>query len=195
MLPFATEDHQAMRFANFCARSFRSLVLAGAFVLGGNCQASEDSYKTASDVLAVGVPLVAAVVSVVQDDASGVLQLSKSEALTLLSVELLKRTTNKTRPNGRDDRSFPSGHTAVAFAAAQYMQMRGGWRYGVPAYLAAAATGYSRVRAKEHYWRDVLAGAAIGIASSYYFTDSRERMSFGMMFGRDSVYAHIHSTW
>ncbi len=184
-----------MRFINFRPLHFPSLLLAGTVALGGNCLASEDSYSRASDVLAVGVPLAAAVISVAHDDASGLLQLSKSEALTLLSVEVLKRTTNKTRPNGRDDRSFPSGHTAVAFAAAQYMQIRGGWRYGVPAYLAAAATGYSRVKAKEHYWRDVLAGAAIGMATSYYFTDNRERVSFGMMFGRDSVYAHVNTSW
>lgn len=184
-----------MRLVNCCSLRLSALFFVGTLALNGISLASEERYDNASDVLAVGVPLAAAVLSVAHDDASGLLQLTKSEALTLLSVEVLKRTTNKTRPNGRDDRSFPSGHTAVAFAAAQYMQMRGGWRYGVPAYLAAAATGYSRVQAKEHYWRDVLAGAAIGIATSYYFTDNRERMTFGMMFGRDSVHAQLHTTW
>ena len=170
-------------FAFFCLSS------------GQTALASEDSYRKTSDVLPVGLPLTAALLSVAHDDASGLMQLTKSGALTLLSVETLKRTTNKTRPNGKDDRSFPSGHTAVAFAAAQYMQMRGGWKYGVPAYIAAAATGYSRVKAKEHYWRDALAGAALGMAASYYFTDTRERVSFGVMFGGDSTHAYIHSTW
>ncbi len=175
-------------------RHFLACVLA-LVVATSATHAGESSYRTTSDALAVGIPLAAAILSVTNDDASGLLQLAKSEALTLASVELLKRTTNETRPNGKDDRSFPSGHTAVAFAAAQYMQMRGGWRYGVPAYLAASLTGYSRVRAKEHYWRDVLAGAALGIASSYYFTDSRERFGFGVMFGADSAHAYLHSTW
>jgi len=157
--------------------------------------ASEQSYRTTSDVLALGLPVVAAAISVAQDDGSGFLQLAKSEAFTLLSVEILKRATHKTRPNGEDDRSFPSGHSAVAFAAAQYMYQRGGWEYGVPAYLAASAVAYSRVRANEHYWRDVLAGAALGIASSYYFTDSRERVRFSVMFGPRSAYAQIYSSW
>ncbi len=177
------------RIGHFFACALALIVATGAV------HAGESSYRTTSDVLAVGIPLAAAVLSVANDDASGLMQLAKSEAFTLASVEVLKRTTHETRPNGKDDRSFPSGHTAVAFAAAQYMQMRGGWRYGVPAYLAASLTGYSRVRAKEHYWRDVLAGAALGIASSYYFTDNRERVGFGVMFGADSAHAYIHSTW
>lgn len=174
--------------------------LRGAFIVlaclvSGMVSASEQSYRTTSDVLALGLPVVAAAISVAQDDGSGFLQLAKSEAFTLLSVEILKRATHKTRPNGEDDRSFPSGHSAVAFAAAQYMYQRGGWEYGVPAYLAASAVAYSRVRANEHYWRDVLAGAALGIASSYYFTDSRERVRFSVMFGPRSAYAQIYSSW
>lgn len=173
----------------------RGALLIFACLASGAGTASEQSYKTTSDVLAFSLPVVAAAISVAQDDGSGFLQLAKSEAFTLLSVELLKRATHKTRPNGEDDRSFPSGHSAVAFAAAQYMYQRGGWEYGVPAYLAASAVAYSRVRANEHYWRDVLAGAALGIASSYYFTDSRERVRFSVMFGPRSAYAQIYSSW
>jgi membrane-associated phospholipid phosphatase len=165
------------------------------FLLPGISTADSNSYKTISDVLALGLPAVAAGISFAQDDASGVLQLAKSEAFTFATTEVLKRAIHETRPNGHDDRSFPSGHAAVAFAAAQYMQMKGGWEFGVPAYLAASVVGYSRVRADEHYWKDVLAGAALGITSSYYFTDTREQAKFSVIFGPKSAYANILTSW
>jgi len=50
------------------------------------------------------------------------------------------------------------------------MRKRYGWGYGVPAYALASFVAYSRVEAREHYAHDVIAGASIGIASSYIFT-------------------------
>ena len=50
------------------------------------------------------------------------------------------------------------------------MRKRYGWEYGIPAYAAASFVAYSRVEAREHYPRDVIAGASIGIVSSYIFT-------------------------
>ena len=44
---------------------------------------------------------------------------------------------------------------------------------GVPALALAGFTGLARVEARKHYWRDVLAGAAIGGASSLVLTNSR----------------------
>ena len=155
----------------------------------------EDDYTTLSHVLAVGLPAVAGGISLARDDAAGLYQLAKSEAFTLAASELLKLTVQETRPNGRDDKSFPSGHTSVSFAAAQYMQMRGGWEYGVPAYVAASLVGYSRVRAGEHYWKDVLAGAALGIASSYYFTDKGDWAKVSVTASPHSVHAQVSASW
>ncbi|MGB3398652.1 MAG: phosphatase PAP2 family protein, partial [Candidatus Deferrimicrobiaceae bacterium] len=61
----------------------------------------------------------------------------------------------------------------------------------IPAYLAAAFVGYSRVEADEHWTKDVLAGAAIGIVSGFIFT-SRYRQEPGRTFlvpaiGRNSA--------
>lgn len=156
----------------------------------------EDDYKTLSHVLAVGLPAAAAGISVARDDTPGLVQLAKSEAFTLAATEVLKLTVDETRPNGRDDKSFPSGHTSVSFAAAQYMQMRGGWEYGVPAYLVASLVGYSRVRADEHYWRDVIAGTALGIASSYYFTDKERAWGkVSVLAAPNAVYAQVSASW
>lgn len=180
-----------MSVSRACACFF---VAISGFSIGG-VQADTSSYRTTSNVLAIGLPAAAALLSVANDDAVGLWQLTKSEVFTVLTTELLKNSFHETRPNGRDDKSFPSGHTAVAFAAAQYMQMRGGWEYGLPAYALASAVAYSRVEANEHYWKDVAAGAALGIASSYFFTDKREQGGFSMIFGPRSGLVQYRTNW
>lgn len=178
---------------NFCAVPI--LALASLLAPAPALAFDEDDYKTLSHVLAVGLPAVAAGISLAKDDTPGLVQLAKSGAFTLAVTEILKQTVHETRPNGRDDKSFPSGHTSVSFAAAQYMQMRGGWEYGVPAYVAASLVGYSRVRADGHYWRDVLAGAALGIASSYTFTDKGDWARVSVLATPHAVHAQISAQW
>lgn len=80
----------------------------------------------------------------------------------------LKYAVDAERPNG-GPRSFPSGHTASAFMGAEFIRKEYGWGWGVPAYLTAGWVGYSRVETNNHYWRDVLAGALIGVASNHDF--------------------------
>ena len=177
-------------------RTVRLLVLASLFAPPPALALDEDGYKTLSHVLAIGLPMAAAGISLAHDDTPGLVQLAKSETFTLAATEVLKLTVDETRPTGRDDKSFPSGHTSVSFAAAQYMQMRGGWEYGVPAYVAATLVGYSRVRADEHYWKDVIAGAALGIASSYYFTDKESRWGkFSVLASPRAVHAQVSASW
>lgn len=53
---------------------------------------------------------------------------------------------------------------------ASFIHERYGLEYAIPAYVAATFVGYSRVQAKKHYIHDVLAGAALGSATSFYFT-------------------------
>ena len=50
------------------------------------------------------------------------------------------------------------------------MRKRYGLEYGIPAYGLASFVAYSRVEAGQHHPHDVIAGAAIGIVSSYIFT-------------------------
>lgn len=58
----------------------------------------------------------------------------------------------------------------MSFASAEFIRKRYGWEFGVPAYALATFVGYSRVESDQHYTHDVIAGAAIGILSSYIFT-------------------------
>jgi membrane-associated phospholipid phosphatase len=128
-----------------------------------------DNIQTAGDVLQFVLPATAGALTLANRDWEGSLQLAESSALTLGVTYGLKYAVNERRPNG-GTQSFPSGHTSISFSAAEFMRKRYGWEYGIPAYAAASFVAYSRVEAQQHYPHDVVAGAAIGIISSYIFT-------------------------
>lgn len=133
---------------------------------------AKGAFETYGDVGQFAIPAVAAGISWYKGDNEGLEQFGYSILATTATVELLKNTVDATRPNG-GDKSFPSGHTALAFSGASYLQRRYGWDYGLPAYLAAGAVGWSRVTSDNHYWRDVIAGAAIATGFTYLFTSPR----------------------
>ena len=128
-----------------------------------------DSIAEAGDILQYVLPATAGGLTLGYRDWTGSLQLGASVAVTLGVTYGLKITVNETRPNGGSE-SFPSAHTSISFCSAEFMRKRYGWEYGIPAYAAASFVAYSRVEAREHYAHDVIAGAGIGILSSYLFT-------------------------
>lgn len=92
-----------------------------------------------------------------------------SNALTGFTVKFIKKQTHKLRPDGSDHMSFPSGHTASAFVAAEFMSQEykdvSPW-YGIAAYGVATATGGLRIANNKHWFSDVVAGAGVGILST-----------------------------
>jgi membrane-associated phospholipid phosphatase len=132
-------------------------------------QVLADGLQTAGDVLQLVLPAAAASLTFSHRDGQGALELGESMAATLGITYPLKYTITAERPN-EAWHSFPSGHTSISFSAAEFMNKRYGWHYGVPAFAAASLVGYSRVESRQHYPQDVVAGAAIGILSSYVFT-------------------------
>ena len=73
-------------------------------------------------------------------------------------------TTLVKRPHGH---SFPSGHTASAFAAAfaLWLQNR---KLGVPALVLAAFIAFTRLYLYVHFPTDVLGGLVLGIALGFF---------------------------
>ena len=69
-------------------------------------------------------------------------------------------------------RSFPSGHTASAFAMATvFALLFNNKRISMIAFIFAASVGYSRIYLAQHFLQDVAAGAFIGLLFgmlSYY---------------------------
>ena len=94
-----------------------------------------------------------------------------------VTVNGLKYTIRRIRPDGSRRNSFPSGHTATAFMTATMLHKEYGWRspwFSIGGYTAAAVTGVSRLLNNKHWMTDVVAGAAIGIGSvhlGYFITD------------------------
>jgi len=73
------------------------------------------------------------------------------------------------RPDTGYPTSFPSGHTAQAFAAATFLVKEYGHKnvwYSVGAYSMATSVGVLRVMNNRHWISDVLAGAGVGIFST-----------------------------
>lgn len=81
----------------------------------------------------------------------------------------LKRTIHERRPDGTDNRSFPSGHTSIAFCGATSL-MHEYYKVSpwicVAGYAVATTVAVDRVRRNRHHWGDVVAGAAIGCLSA-----------------------------
>ena len=81
----------------------------------------------------------------------------------------LKHAIHEKRPDGTDNHSFPSGHTSVAFSGATVLMHEyrkvSPW-IGVAGYAVATGVAVDRVRRNRHHWEDVVAGAAIGVASA-----------------------------
>lgn len=85
------------------------------------------------------------------------------------TVSILKKGTHRLRPNNSSYNSFPSGHTANSFAAAEFLRQEykdiSPW-YGYAGYTVATATGVLRMYNNKHWLSDVVAGAGIGILST-----------------------------
>ena len=92
-------------------------------------------------------------------------------------VNGLKYSINRTRPDG-GSASFPSGHTATAFAGATLLAHEYGHRsiwIPVAGYTLATTAGVMRVLNNRHYVSDVVVGAAVGILTAelaYWATDA-----------------------
>lgn len=95
--------------------------------------------------------------------------LLKSEILMLATVKILKYSTHTLRPDGSAYNSFPSGHTAQAFAGATFLNEEYGQRYKWMPWLSyglASTVGVLRMANNKHYISDVLVASGIGILST-----------------------------
>jgi membrane-associated phospholipid phosphatase len=86
----------------------------------------------------------------------------RAQIVSQATAQAIKFSAGRTRPDGTAH-SFPSGHSASAFATAAVVQREFGWKAGIPAYAAATWVASSRVQMKRHYVSDVIAGATLGI--------------------------------
>lgn len=146
-------------------------------IVFSNQSFASERIEQAGDVLQYLIPAVTYGSTFWLNDPEGRMEFYKSFAANILVTQSLKSIINKERPNG-SYRSFPSGHTSVAFQGAAFIHKRYGFTSSIPAYIGATFVGYSRVESDNHHVEDVLAGAAIGMAISFYFTQSGNGVNF-----------------
>ena len=114
------------------------------------------------------------------------LSLGTAMALTYGTKYLVKRV----RPDGSSATSFPSGHSAFAFASAAILDAEYGDEYpwvSALGYTAAVVTGAGRILNNRHWASDVVTGAGIGLGSAYlgyYLSD----LIFGKKGGREEEF-------
>ena len=92
-----------------------------------------------------------------------------SVGVAYIGKTALKAMIKEERPDHSDNKSFPSGHAAMAFAAARSIDKE--FRKDciwipIAGYAAATAVGIQRVARDRHHWYDVVAGAAVGFGSA-----------------------------
>ena len=84
-------------------------------------------------------------------------------------VYTAKRLVGRERPDGSNFHSFPSGHTALAFTAAEFLHQEYGHKsvwISIGGYGIASFIGLARVYRNKHWVSDVIAGAGVGILST-----------------------------
>jgi len=92
-----------------------------------------------------------------------------SNVMMGMTVQSIKKITKVERPEGFGQNAFPSGHTATAFAGAEFLRQEykdvSPW-IGIAGYVVATTTGILRMYNNMHWFRDVIAGAGFGILST-----------------------------
>ncbi len=123
-----------------------------------------------------------------------------SFAISAGTTWVLKHAVDRERPDGTDNKSFPSGHTTFAFAGATILykeyQHTSKW-IGIAGYGVAALTAADRIRRNRHHWEDVAAGAAIGVGGTmlgYYLGDliTGEESKYSVGFSANTISLCIH---
>lgn len=173
-----------------------TIFILALFYLGSGIPNAQADTEKAGNVLTLALPAVAFGSSIlVEDNHTGSIEFIKEMAADVVVTESLKHVVSKRRPDGECCDSFPSGHSSVAFASAGFIQRRYGWRYSLPAYIGATYVGYSRVKTDKHDTIDVVAGAVIGMLSSYVFVDRYRPVVVTPLMGKHFYGARVDIGW
>ena len=147
--------------------------------------------------LAVGVPVALALAAWAKDDREllkDAVYVGTSVAEAFVLTYALKYAFDRQRPYEKyPDRvhpystesspSFPSSHTATAFALATSLSMRyPKWYVIAPSAVWACSVGVARINEGVHYPSDVMAGAAIGAGmavANFYINKWLNKWLFG----------------
>lgn len=105
----------------------------------------------------------------------------KSTAYTALVTTVMKAIVREPRPDSDNRDSFPSGHTASAFAFAAVVGTEHEWYWGAAAYTMASFVALSRINDNAHRLHDVVGGAVVGLSYGlsmhYLYKDEKSEIA------------------
>jgi membrane-associated phospholipid phosphatase len=104
----------------------------------------------------------------------------RAQVVSQVMVQALKVTVRRDRPDHSNNMSFPSGHSASAFATATVLQRYYGWKVGAPAYAVGSYVALARMSWNRHHATDVVMGAGFGIAAARTVTMSVAKTKFSV---------------
>ena len=166
------------------------------FSFAGSFAHASSDIETAGNVLRILLPVTACAMTSGFDDTEGRHQFYRSFISTVGVTYGLKAVIKKDRPDGNGNDAFPSGHSAMAFSGASFIQRRYGFKYGAWAYTAAAFVGWSRIDANQHDFTDVCAGALIGMGGTWLFTKPfKKNVSVTPIVSDHKIGIAINSIW
>lgn len=152
-------------------------------------KAQNKTIEDAGDIILIALPTATLATTFIIGDTKGSWQFTKAFLVTEALTYGLKVAINKPRPFNNGDNAFPSGHTSTVFQSASFIHRRYGLTYSLPAYALAGFTAFSRIDAQKHDGWDLLAGAVIGIGSTYLFTTPYQQEHMELTFtSEDKTY-------
>lgn len=104
----------------------------------------------------------------------------RAQVVSQVMVQALKYTIRRDRPDHSNNKSFPSGHSASAFATATVLQRYYGWKVGLPAYALGGYVALARMSWNRHHASDVVMGAGFGIAAARTVTMEMAKNKFSV---------------
>jgi len=170
--------------------------LALVFTSLAACATSKEEWEEYSNVGAYGLAYLAIATPTFKGDWQALMEFSLSAALTKGIIGIGKDRIYAKRPDDRDSNSFPSSHAGLAFSAATALHKQYGPNYGVPAIFVATLASISRVKAEQHYYEDVIAGALIGSVISWNLTTNQnDSIRFQPVMGERRVGISVTILW
>lgn len=148
---------------------------------------TKDGVDAAPAILALGGTWIAAAIGDNDDGRREAGAMLEAAAFSGVASYALKELTRRERPYATDDPnawredgdSFPSMHTAAAFAIGTVMAESGSdrvrWLRRTLGYGLAVGTAYARMDHDAHWLSDTVAGAGLGIATARFVMKQRER--------------------
>lgn len=124
-----------------------------------------------------------------------------SVGVAYIGKTALKAMIKEERPDHSDNKSFPSGHASMAFAAARSIDKE--FRKDciwipIAGYAAATAVGIERIANKHHHWYDVVAGAAVGYGAAeltWWLSDKMFGKGSNVAVGSSGNTVDVAVTW